>query len=203
MNVETLLRILSVALIGGLFGAFATQWVITGQGGRTILGGFAFGYLFVALYKKWKAIEMPTGDLFAVAMSAGEAIGRWGCYFGGCCYGRACSLPWAVFQHSEMRHPTQIYMSISSIVLLIILLMCEMKRPPVNFIFYLQGTLYCVFRFTIEFFRDVDRLACGLTAAQVGCLFGALFFGVMLWRLMCKTYGAPFVLGAGLERRNG
>ena len=85
MDVETLMQLLAVALVSGLVGAFAIQWIVTGQGGRTILGGFATGYLCVALFKKWKMIDMATGDLFAVAMSAGEAVGRWGCFFGGCC----------------------------------------------------------------------------------------------------------------------
>jgi len=201
MQIDVMLSVLAVAFTFGIFGAIFVQWIVTGELGRTILGGFAVGYLAVALYKKFYRISIPTGDLFAVALSAGEAVGRWGCWAGGCCYGRACSLPWAIRQHGEMRHPTQIYMSLAAAIVLAILLYCESKRPPVNFLFYLQGTLYCVFRFIIEFYREVPHISMiGLSAAQVGCVAGFLFFGALLYRLVMKNH--PLQAPAPLSREN-
>jgi len=202
MDAETLLTVLAVGLACGLLGAFAVQWIVTGESGRTIIGGFATGYLGVWLYKRWKGISMETGDFFAVAMSAGEMVGRWGCYFGGCCYGRKCDLPWAIFQHGAMRHPTQIYMSIAAGIILAILLFCESRRPPIGLLFYVQGTLFCLFRFIIEFFREGDRVYHGYSAAQIGCACGALFFGSMLISLLSRTSRLPRAIEARQEKVN-
>ena len=85
--------IMSVGLIGGLAGANLAQWLFGGAAGKTVLGGIAGGYLTIILYKRYLGLRRPTGDLFAVAISAGEAVERWGCFFGGCCYGKACAVP--------------------------------------------------------------------------------------------------------------
>src|SRR5713226_7126471 len=82
------LSLLGVGLIGGLVCANLIQWLASGNAGKTVLGAIAGGYLSVFLYKRYLGIRRPLGDLFAVAISAGEAVGRWGCFAGGCCYGR-------------------------------------------------------------------------------------------------------------------
>jgi hypothetical protein len=122
-----------------------------------VLGAIAGGYLSVVLYKRHLGIERPTGDLFAVALCAGEAIGRWGCFFGGCCYGKPSHAAWAVWQHGAWRHPTQIYLSLASLLILGCLLLLERTDPRENALFYFQGLLYCVSRFVIEFFRATRR----------------------------------------------
>ena len=87
-------------LIGGLVGANLGQWLGGGgTTGKTVLGGIAGGYLSIFLVKKRLGIVRPTGDLFAVAVCAGEAVGRWGCFFGGCCFGKVSDIPWHVWQH--------------------------------------------------------------------------------------------------------
>ncbi len=188
-----MLSVMGVGLIGGLAGANLTQWLATGSGGKTILGGLVGGYLAVWLYKRRIGLRRPTGDLFAVALCAGEAVGRWGCYFGGCCYGRPTSLPWAVWQHGALRHPTQIYLSLASLDILVVLLRSERTGLPENGLFYLQGLLYCLARFAIEFWRATPTTTGGLTTAQWACLAGAAFFalrGAALLRLKeapCET----------------
>ena len=49
---------------------------------------------------------------------------------------------------------------------------------------YLQGVLYCLARFLIEFFREGPMPVWGLTGAQWACLAGLAFFGVRLLRLL-------------------
>lgn len=169
-------------LLGGLVGANLTQWLATGQPGKTVLGGVAGGYLAVILYKRYIGLRRPTGDLFAVAVCAGEAVGRWGCFFGGCCYGRPTDLPWAIFQHDALRHPAQLYLSLGSLVVLGILLYREFCVPlPENGLFYLQGLLYGALRFSVEFFRETSTHA-GLTTAQWTCLIGMAFFGYRFYQ---------------------
>lgn len=170
--------VMAVGLIGGLVGANLANWLATGAAGKTVLGGLAGGYLAVVLYKRKIGLRRPLGDLFAVALCAGEAVGRWGCYFGGCCYGRLSTLPWAVWQHGALRHPTQIYLSLASLSIFILLLRVDRIGLPENGLFYLQGFLYCLARFAIEFWRASPVSAGGLTTAQWACLAGATFFAI-------------------------
>lgn len=181
-------RAVSIAgLLGGLLGANIAQWFLGGEAGKTILGGIAFGYLTVVLYKRHIGLRRPLGDLFAVALAAGEAVGRWGCFVGGCCYGREVShssLTWAVWQHGAYRHPAQVYSSLASLAILGILLWREYRRPlPENGLFFLQGMLCCLARFAIEFVREGAIFAAGLTLAQWGCVAGFAFFAVRFRRL--------------------
>jgi phosphatidylglycerol:prolipoprotein diacylglycerol transferase len=193
LDTPGVLSLVGVGLIGGLLGANLTQWVVTGGPGKTVLGAVAGGYLAVSLAKRGMGLRRPTGDLFAFALCAGEAVGRWGCYFGGCCYGRPAHIPWAVWQHGAWRHPTQIYLSLAALAILLVLLRYERAHPPENAIFFLQGMLYCAARFVIEFWREGTPVAAGLTAAQWACAVGLLFFAVRLRGLLlpAAVKGAP------------
>lgn len=179
-----IMAVMGAGLIGGLVGANLTQWAFGGVAGKTVIGGIAGGYLTVIVYKRYLGIRRSTGDLFAVAVSAGEAVGRWGCFFGGCCYGKACAVPWAVLQHGAYRHPTQVYLSGANALILVILWRLDARHPPENTLFYTQGALYCTARFVIEFFRETPPPFWGLTLAQWACLAGFAFFAVHLTRLI-------------------
>jgi len=187
MATSGIMALMGAGLIGGLVGANLAQWMFGGVAGKTVLGGIAGGYLTVIFYKRYLGIQRPTGDLFAVAVSAGEAVGRWGCFYGGCCYGKACTVPWAVFQHGTYRHPTQLYLSGANALILVALWRFDKTHPPENGLFYLQGLLYCAARFTIEFFRETPPPVDGLTLAQWACVAGFLFFSVQFTRLMQKS----------------
>jgi phosphatidylglycerol---prolipoprotein diacylglyceryl transferase len=173
-----------IGLIGGLVGANLVQWLVTGTPGKTVLGAIVGGYCAVFLAKRWIGLRRPTGDMFALGLCAGEAVGRWGCYYGGCCYGKPTHLPWAVWQHGAYRHPTQIYLSLATALILIVLLRYERTSPPENGLFYLQGALYCAARFGIEFWREAPPSLLALTAAQWACLGGFTFFIVRLHLLL-------------------
>jgi phosphatidylglycerol---prolipoprotein diacylglyceryl transferase len=182
---QGMLAVMGAGLLGGLLAANLVQ-LATGSPGKTVLGAVAGGYLAVAWYKRRMGILRRTGDLFAVALCAGEAVGRWGCFFGGCCYGKMCSVPWAVWQHGALRHPTQIYLSLSCILILTCLWTYSRTSPPENGIFFLQGLLYCAGRFVIEFWREGNVFTGGLTLAQWASLAGICFFGVRLRSLMLE-----------------
>jgi phosphatidylglycerol:prolipoprotein diacylglycerol transferase len=197
---EGVMALLFAALVGGLAFANLTQWVFTDEAGKTILGAVAGGYLTVVLFKKYLGIRRPLGDLFALAISAGEAVGRWGCFFGGCCYGKPSHIPWAVWQHGAWRHPTQIYLSLTSLAIFAILLRLELRRKlPENGLFYIQGTLFCATRFVIEFFRETPPPAFGLTLAQWACIAGFLFFSARL-ALALKPNAQPALVPEGAAR---
>lgn len=179
--------LMSAGLFGGLAGANLTQLVVTGSPGKTLLGGILFGYIAVVLAKRRLGIVRPTGDLFAMALSAGEAIGRWGCFFGECCYGKiAPALPWAIYEHGAYRHPTQAYLALAATAVFIVLWQLHKKPLPENALFYVQGMLFCAARFGIEFFREGPTLLAGLTLAQLACLAGLAFFAYKMIDLIGK-----------------
>ena len=126
--------------------------------------------------------ELPE-TVFAIAISAGEIFGRFGCYFGGCCYGKSCNLPWAVYQHGAFRHPTQIYLSLANFAILGILLIYNRKSPPESALFYIQAALYSIFRFVMEFWRETPPPVMGLSIAQWACIVGFLFFSYRFTKL--------------------
>jgi len=193
MLTDGVLGLMAVGLLGGMVFANLTQRLLGGTAGKTVLGAIAGGYLCVMVCKRLWGIRRPLGDLFAVAISAGEAVGRWGCFFGGCCYGRVCHLPWAVWQEQAWRHPTQVYLSLANLAILGILLWQERRNPQENTLFFLQGLLYCAARFTIEFWRDNTPAALGLSLAQWACLLGGAFFAARLYSLtqsVRRTYEA-------------
>ena len=180
---EGVFILMAAGLLGGLAGASLAQRIVSGSPGKTVLGAIVCGYFCVFAAKRVLGIKRPLGDLFAIGLSAGEAVGRLGCFFGGCCFGKLCSLPWAVHQHGAFRHPTQLYLAVSNLAILIVLICVERFKPPENRLFYLQGALYCTVRFTIEFFRDSPSTSFGLTSAQYACLFGFVFFSVKFAQL--------------------
>ena len=184
---EGIRRIAVAAVLGGLAGATLLQVAIGGEPGRTILGGIAGGYIAVILAKRHLGITRPLGDLFAVALAGGEAVGRWGCFLAGCCYGRVAHVPWAVEDHGAWRHPTQIYSSLAAAGTLAVVVALERRaRLPENALFYIQGALLCASRFVIEFYREPSRSEGPLTLAQWACVAGLCFFG---WRLV-RMFGS-------------
>jgi phosphatidylglycerol:prolipoprotein diacylglycerol transferase len=181
MGTDGIARIAAAGLIGGLAGANLFQLFATGLPGKTIEGGIVGGWLAVIWMKRRLGITRPTGDLFALAIPAGEALGRIGCFIGGCCYGRAASVAWAIHDHGALRHPTQLYLSAAAATCFAVLLVVERRRILAeNGLFYLGGVLFCIDRFVVEFFRQNAPVAFGLTLAQWACCAGAVIF---VWRL--------------------
>jgi phosphatidylglycerol---prolipoprotein diacylglyceryl transferase len=80
-----------------------------------------FGLALVEIVKRSIGLRTSTGDLYAIPLAIGIAIGRIGCFLTGLSdntYGKPTSLPWAInFGDGIPRHPTQLY----EIVFLLIL----------------------------------------------------------------------------------
>ncbi len=149
-------------------------------------GGVFYGGLIAAvLVSIWymQRHQMPvwvTCDVFAPGVALGHAIGRIGCLFAGCCYGRPTSLPWGVTFHDPFAasyvgtplgihlHPTQLYEAGAELLIMAILLLTERRRRYFagrTFFFYVG--LYGISRFVIEFFRGDERGAfAGLSTSQ-------------------------------------
>jgi phosphatidylglycerol:prolipoprotein diacylglycerol transferase len=139
-------------------------------------GGVFYGGLIVAVsVALWyiRRVGLPlwtTCDAFAPGIALGHVVGRMGCFFAGCCYGKPTSLPWAVtftdpFAQANVGtplnvplHPTQLYEAGAELLILIVLLATERKgRPYAGRTFWFYMLLYAISRFIIEFFRGDDR----------------------------------------------
>src|SRR5438270_10525299 len=172
------------AFVGGAFGAkmpFAlakqagwldeSAWL---SDGKTITTGFIGAYLAVELAKIVLGVRVKTGDSFALPLALALAVGRWGCFFNGCCYGAPTSLPWGVhFQvHGEMVrcHPTQIYESLFHIIMAGVLLLVIHQGTFRCQRLKLYLISYGIFRFATEFIRPEPVGWLGLTFYQWAAL---------------------------------
>ena len=169
------------ALLGGLVGAYVVQLAVSGEpGGKTVLGGVVGGWLAAIAAKRSVGLRRPLGDLFAYAVAGGEAVGRVGCFFAGCCYGKVAHVAWAVHDHGAPRHPTQLYSAFAALATLALVAWLDRRRIlPENGVFYTQGAVFCALRFVVEFYREVPSYG-GFTLAQYACMGGFVFFA---WRL--------------------
>ena len=188
LNTAGVRVVATAALLGGLVGANIVQLLASGVPGKTVIGGIAGGWLAVVLTKRSIGLQRSLGDLFAFGIAGGEAVGRLGCFFAGCCYGKIAHVPWAVVDHGAPRHPTQLYSSLAAFATLAIIAWADRRATlPDNTIFYLQGALFCALRFVVEFYRDVPSLG-AFTLAQYACVAGFAFF---VWRLRSVLRRAP------------
>ena len=139
-------------------------------------GGVFYGGLILAVaVALWyiRRVGLPlwtTCDVFAPGIALGHVVGRFGCFFAGCCYGKPTSLPWGItftdpFAQTNVGtplgvplHPTQLYEAGAEALILGLLLFTERKgRPFAGRTFWLYMLLYAISRFIIEFFRGDER----------------------------------------------
>jgi phosphatidylglycerol:prolipoprotein diacylglycerol transferase len=154
--------------------------------GKTVVAGLAGAYLAVELTKRLLDVRVKTGDTFALPLALAMAVGRWGCFLNGCCYGIPTTLPWGVrFEQKDgtwLRcHPTQVYESLfhfaMACVLLEVLHRGALRRQRLK----LYLICYGLYRFLTEFIRPGEVWLLGLTAYQWGA--AALVVGLSLqWR---------------------
>lgn len=130
--------------------------------GLTFYGWLISAFIFLIIYSKAVNISsVYLFNLFTPAFAIGQAVGRIGCFLGGCCYG--CpgtpgvvyppdSLPYKQYGSTPLI-PVQIYESICLLFIFVIL---------IKFIrFKHRGAMYLIMlsveRFILEFFRADDR----------------------------------------------
>lgn len=139
-------------------------------------GGVFYGGLILAVVVAvWyiRRIGLPlwtTCDVFAPGIALGHVVGRLGCFFAGCCYGKPTTVAWAITFTDPYAatnvgtplniplHPTQLYEAGAEAFILVLLLATETrgKRFPGR-TFWLYMLLYAVSRYVIEMFRGDPR----------------------------------------------
>jgi phosphatidylglycerol:prolipoprotein diacylglycerol transferase len=142
-------------------------------GGKTLVGGLLGGTAAVEWVKARIGIARRTGDLFAIPLAAGIAIGRIGCWIAGLAdrtYGSPTSLPWGIdLGDGISRHPVQLYE-----ILFLALLTLALARLRTAGLAR-EGDLYRVFliaylgwRLCVDFLKPEPAFA-GLSAIQWTC----------------------------------
>lgn len=206
------------ALVGTLVGAKLYFVALTGElsalwsrGGFVFWGGFMGSVLFCWLLIRAKHLRFARyADVGGIAIAAGYAVGRTGCWAVGDDYGRPWSGPLAVtFPNGAPPttaanlhgmfgavlpagtppdaiiavHPTQLYETTMGLVMFAILWRLRAHRHAEGWLFGVYCVLAGTERFVVEFFRAKDDRFFGpLTSAQVIALAIAAI-GVVIMQL--------------------
>ena len=214
-SIATPLRwaVVAAAVAGGAIGSKLLFWLedprLTWQnlnhpeylvGGKTIVGGLVFGLIAVEWMKRYIGLRQSTGDLYAIPLAVGIAIGRVGCFLTGLSdntYGVATNLPWGVnFGDGISRHPTQLY-EIGFLLGLIPVLYYVLKsasvwsmtsaQQPARFTpgdaFKVFMVAYLSFRLLCDFIKPHPRIFLGLGGIQWACVLVLLYYSpnVVRW----------------------
>jgi phosphatidylglycerol:prolipoprotein diacylglycerol transferase len=181
-------------MIGGIVGArvayVTTYWreefadqpfseiFMIQHGGLVYYGGLMGAIVAGAIYIRWKKLPFwKTADIIAPSIALGNVFGRIGCLLNGCCYGRACGLPWAISFPADNPlnpptypvHPTQIYDALLNFGVYLFLAWLFRRKKFDGQIFATYLLCYAVTRSFVEYFRgDYTNLHyhLGLTPAQ-------------------------------------
>jgi phosphatidylglycerol:prolipoprotein diacylglycerol transferase len=211
--------VVAFAVAGAAFGAKALYWLedprLTLQhlhdpvflmGGKTIVGALVGGLVAVEFFKKQIGQRESTGDLFAIPLAIGIAIGRVGCFLTGLSdntFGTATSLPWGIdFGDNIRRHPTQLYEMFFLLafvpVLYSVMIRIVRLNPSVSpgqfrsgdtFKLFMVG--YLSFRLLCDFIKPYPRIALGLGSIQWACVLVLIYYSPDIYRWFNSRAGRP------------
>ncbi len=185
--------LIAAAAVGAMLGCKVLYWfenpAMTLQnfrdpayllGGKTIVGALVGGLIAVEVLKKHFGIVSRTGDLFAVPLCVGIAIGRVGCLLTGVSdhtVGIATSLPWGMdFGDGVKRQPVQLY-EIVFVLALAAFLFRRMQAPHRDGDVFRMFTVgYMGFRLGCDFLKPDVRVFAGLSSIQWACAAMLLYY---------------------------
>ncbi len=177
---NTLFIGLASGIIGGrLLHAFAEPETLQGHWidilfpwvpGFYALGAIIGAIIGIVTYVWWRKVPvLPVLDLAALYVPLMQSIARIGCFAAGCCYGTpAYGLSWAItFTNPDAvaplnvpLHPTQLYMSIGSLIIFILLRLAWPRlKSRAGSIVMLALMLENISRFVMDFWRADRHLA--------------------------------------------
>src|SRR4029079_12262134 len=195
------------ALIGAKLLLLVTDFRSFADNPRALLdllrsGGVFYGGLIVAvIVALWyiRRVGLPlwtTCDVFAPGIALGHVVGRFGCFFAGCCYGKPTTVPWAITFRDPFAaantgtplnvplHPTQLYEAGAEALILGILLATEPRgRTFAGRTFWLYMLFYAVSRFIIENYRDDPRGSVGIfsTSQFISVILAPLSIAMLIY----------------------
>ncbi len=189
-------------------------------GGLVLIGAMVGGFLGMLAFCRARGHSLlKVSDLIIPSVFVGVGFGRIGCLLNGCCYGEACSLPWAItfpagslpFQAFVERgllapdalrtmpiHPTQLYSSLDGFVEAAILAWFYWHKRRDGEVFALACLMYSTSRFLMEFLRGDSPGVFGtpLTISQVYSIgMFAAGLGLWIWLSVRPKSAAPATSG--------
>ena len=134
------------------------------KGGLVYYGGLIGASLACILYTRLKKLRLwKIADILAPSIALGCVFGRISCLLNGCCYGRACNLPWAIRFPEDILldpprptypvHPTQVYDSLLNLGLYLALAWLYRRKKFDGQVFGVYLVSYAVLRSFVELFR--------------------------------------------------
>jgi len=195
------------------FGRHPRELLTLMRSGGVFYGGLIAAVVVALWYLRRHRLPMWTvTDVFAPGIALGHVVGRLGCLFAGCCFGRPTTLPWAITFHSEYAaqnvgtplnvplHPTQLYEAAAELFILGILLATERKgRAYPGRTFWLYMLLYGISRFIIEFYRGDSRGMVALFSTSQFVSIVLVPLAVIMLIVLGRRTGGPAPVAA--ERR--
>ena len=183
---------LSSLIVGFVF--YPYQFNISSGNSITLIswGGLIGGIVIIFLIGYfWKENILHLYDLFIPGYACALAIGRIGCFFAGCCYGKHTNHWWGITFSNSMAPashvvqplvPVQLISSLFLFILSGILTFSLIKKfSDRGYTFMLFLFLYPIFRFIIEHMRDDPRIFFfGLSDGQ-SCSILLLLLGIALF----------------------
>jgi phosphatidylglycerol:prolipoprotein diacylglycerol transferase len=185
------------------FSANPRELLTLARSGGVFYGGLILAVVVALVYIRRIGLPLwTTCDVFAPGIALGHVIGRFGCLFAGCCYGKEAHVPWAItftdpFAASNVGtplgvplHPTQLYEAGAELLILIVLLVTERKgKPFAGRTFWLYMLLYAVSRFIIEFYRGDERGMVGMfsTSQFISLLLAPIAIVMLVYLSRRKT----------------
>lgn len=139
---------------------------IFSRAGFVFYGGVIFGLgTFYLLTKKHKLNFLRLADIVALSIPLGHSLGRLGCFFYGCCYGKPTTswigirfpLDSPAGSSGVKVIPTQLISAFFLLLLFFTLLIIRKKQRFRGQILLSYFTFYGLFRFIIEFYRGDPR----------------------------------------------
>lgn len=159
---------------GGLIGGALVFLIVYFEGGHFVLGkGEPKKYFF------------ELAEIAAPAIALAHSLGRVGCLFAGCCYGKPTTAWFGIYNvHLETKTiPIQLFEAIFLLALAAFLTWRLARRKTGNLAFYL--IIYAVWRFYAEFFRADYRgqtVVNNMSPSQLTAIILAIV-GIGLWVL--------------------
>ena len=204
----------AVLLLGGLLGARgayilfhpaefqnALDALRIWQGGLMWQGGLLGGALAgIIHFHRRKTPVLLAADVLAPGIALGQAFGRVGCFFAGCCHGAACVKPWAVTFHAADSlaptgvplHPTQLYDAWLNALIAVVLMWLAGRTtflPGRGRLAGLYLTLASAARLIVEPFR-ADARGAGIGSWSATALMAAGLFVIGLTGLWASRRSA-------------
>jgi phosphatidylglycerol:prolipoprotein diacylglycerol transferase len=180
LQVVTLFAAAVGAKVSMLAGDLGWPWVPLPDGvrgwhqivdsGRSITGGLVLGFVAAEAVKPLLAYRAPPNDTFAAKLPFSIALGRVGCFFGGCCRGVAWAGPLTVtYADGVARFPAQLVEVVFQLLVgaVFVGLVRGRVRALRGRVFALYLVFYGAFRFATEPFRVTPKPLGGLSVYQI------------------------------------